>query len=385
MKTKIDDLIELISKNDGINDKNKLSEIIVNNFNLIKDRSVYCCDSFAIRFSQAMTTSFSNTILALSNLQKFDSKPFFVCVVCPNINYVLLSNSTFLKKISHSSQELSLTNIKGSFNGSDIWRIFNSIENKPENFKRLFLIHDAIGFQDNFPRLVDATNAIVATGHAFSISDSAKLNIFDSPNRAINFSKSNEYSILKSELDELVSNNSSAILIASLIPNVNIRGRVIEYLIAGEDEKLREKLIQSLFNNQEGLPRFATENSLGDYTKKFDSFYTETDIKTKVMVLDSNPKAYNIDKMLEFLSKDNSVFLFYFIGIDPGKIFPTALVSMFEERLVKGTLLLKHWAGRNSRGVTQLEGKVIKDIIINPNHQIDTSEAISLINSMTET
>ena len=384
MKTKIDDLIELISKNDGINDKNKLLKIIVNNFNLVKDRSVYYCDSFAIRFSQAMTTSFSNTILALSNLQKFDSKPFFVCVVCPDKNYVLLSNSTFLKKISHSSQELSLTNIKGSFNGSNIWRTFNSIENKPENFKRLFLIHDAIGFQGNLRRLVDATNAVVAAGHAFSISDLAKFNIFDSPNRAINFSKSNGYSILKSELDELVSNNSPAILIASLIPNANIRGRVIEYLIAGEDEELREKLIQSLLDNQESLPRFATENSLGDYTKKFDLFYTETDIKTKVMVLDSNPKAYNIDKMLEFLSKDNSVFLFYFIGIYPGKTFNTALVSMFEERLVKGTLLLKHWAGRDSRGVTQLEGKVIKDIIINPSHQIDTSGAISLINSMTE-
>ncbi|MGK5094927.1 hypothetical protein WDW89_23315 [Deltaproteobacteria bacterium TL4] len=155
-------------------------------------------------------------------------------------------------------------------------------------------------------------------------------------------------------------------------------------MIAGEDEELRKKLIQSLINNQEGLPRFATENSLGDYTKEFDSFYTETDVKTKVMVLDSNPKAYNIDKMLEFLSRDNSVFLFYFIGIDPGKIFNTALVSMFEERLVKGTLLLKHWAGRNSRGVTQLEGKVIKDIIINPSNQIDTSKAMALINSMAE-
>jgi len=384
MKTKIDNLIELISKNDGINDKNKLSKIIVDQFDLVKDRSVYYCDSFAIRFSQAMKTSFSNTVLALSNLQKYDSKPFFVCVVCPNINYVLLSNSTFLKKISHSSHELSLTNIKGSFNGSDISRIFNSIENKPENFKRLFLIHDAIGFQDNLPRLVDATNAIVGTGRAFSISESAKLNILDSPNRAINFANSNEYSVLKSELDERVSKSNDAILIASLIQNVNIRGRAIEYLIAGEDEELRKKLIQSLINNQDGLPRFSTENSLGDYTKEFESFYTETDVKTKVMVLDSNPKAYNIDKMLEFLSKNNSVFLFYFIGIDPGKIFNTALVSMFEERLVKATLLLKHWAGRNSRGVTQLEGKVIKDIIIKPNNQIDSSEAISLINSMTD-
>jgi hypothetical protein len=44
---------------------------------------------------------------------------FFVCVVRQSENELLLSNSTFLKKISHSSHELSLTNIKGSFNGSE--------------------------------------------------------------------------------------------------------------------------------------------------------------------------------------------------------------------------------------------------------------------------
>lgn len=382
MKTQIDALIEFISEYDGINDKAKLTRLVAEKFGLVKDRSVYYNDSFAIRFSQAMTTSFSNTVLALSNLQKFDSRPFFVCVVCPKLNYILISNSTFLKKISHSSQELSLINIKGSFNGSDIIRVFNGIENKPENFNRLFLIHDSIGFQDNLVRLVDATNSIIATGRIFDIDDTARINIYDSPSRAINFAKSAEYQILKSELDERVSKNSHAILIASLIQNVNIRGRVIEYLIAGEDEKLREKLIYTLVNNQEGLPRFATENSLGDYTKDFESYYTETDVKTKIMILDSNPKAYNIDKMLEFLSLEKSVFLFYFIGIDPGKIFNTVLVSMFEERLIKGTLLLKHWAGRNSRGVTQLEGRVIKEIIINPQNIINGSQAITLIDLM---
>lgn len=382
MSSPITQLIQFIKEKDGINDKAKLATLVASRFSMTKDRSVYYNNSFAIRFSQAMTTGFSNTVLALSNLQKFDSRPFFVCVVCPDFNYMLISNSTFLKKISHSSQELSLTNIKGSFNGSDILRVFNSIENKPENFERLFLIHDAIGFQDNLPRLVDATNAIVGTGHEFIISDESLAFIEDSPKRAKIFAVSKEYQVLKDELDERVKRNSHAILIASLIQNVNIRGRAIEYLIAGEDEELREELIQALLNNQAGLPRFSTENSLGDYTRVFESYYTETDVKTKVMVLDSNPKAYNIDKMLEFLSKDKSIFLFYFIGIDPGRIFNTVLVSMFEERLVNGTLLLKHWAGRNSRGVTQLEGKVIKEIITNPSNNINTEKSKDFIHEM---
>ncbi len=384
MSSQISTLIQFIRKNDGINDKAKLTKLVSDEFQLTKDRSVFYNDSFAIRFSQAMTTNFSNTVLALSNLQKFDSRPFFVCVVCPNFNYLLISNSTFLKKISHSSQELSLTNIKGSFNGSDILRVFNSIENKPENFDRLYLIHDAIGFQDNLPRLVDATNSIIGTGHEFSISNENQIKIDESPIRASKFVQSDEYHILKQELDEKVKINSHAILIASLIQNVNIRGRAIEYLIAGEDEELKENLIQALINNQAGLPRFATENSLGDYTRIFESYYTETDVKTKVMILDSNPKAYNIDKMLEFLSKDKSVFLFYFIGINPGEIFKTVLVSMFEDRLVKGTLLLKHWAGRNSRGVTQLEGRTIKDIINNPSNIINTQNAKNFIQQMIE-
>ena len=384
MSSQISTLIQFIRKNDGINDKAKLTKLVSDEFQLTKDRSVFYNDSFAIRFSQAMTTNFSNTVLALSNLQKFDSRPFFVCVVCPNFNYLLISNSTFLKKISHSSQELSLTNIKGSFNGSDILRVFNSIENIPENFDRLYLIHDAIGFQDNLPRLVDATNSIIGTGHEFSISNENQIKIDESPIRASKFVQSDEYHILKQELDEKVKINSHAILIASLIQNVNIRGRAIEYLIAGEDEELKENLIQALINNQAGLPRFTTENSLGDYTRIFESYYTETDVKTKVMILDSNPKAYNIDKMLEFLSKDKSVFLFYFIGINPGEIFKTVLVSMFEDRLVKGTLLLKHWAGRNSRGVTQLEGRTIKDIINNPSNIINTQNAKNFIQQMIE-
>jgi hypothetical protein len=382
MKQLIDELISFIFEQNGINDKAKLTAIVVKRFNLIRDRSVYYNDTFAIRFSQAMSSGFSNTILSLSALQKYDSRPFFVCVVCPTNNFILISNSTFLRKISHSSQELSTYNIRGSFNGSDIVREFNSIENKPENFYRLFLIHNAIGFDGNLQRLVDETSAISGTGHAFEITETSKINIFNSPERARNFTISTEYKLLKRELDKKVSENKHSILLASLIENVNIRGRVIEYLIAGENDTLRQEIIRALIEKQHGLPRFTTDDSLGDYTREFESYYTETDIKTKIMILDSNPKAYNIDKMLEFLSIPTSVFLFYFIGINPCEIFNTTLTSMFEFRLINGTFLLKHWSGRNSRGVTQLEGKTITEILNNPSNMIDIKQANNLLQRM---
>ncbi len=62
------------------------------------------------------------------------------------------------------------------------------------------------------------------------------------------------------------------------------------------------------------------------------------------MILQSNPKAYNIDKLLDFLSSDDSVFLFYFIGIEPSKIVNQSLVSIFQKDLQNSILIQSHWA-----------------------------------------
>lgn len=56
MISPITQLIEFIKEKDGINDKAKLATLVATRFSLIKDRSLYYNDSFAIRFSQAMTT-----------------------------------------------------------------------------------------------------------------------------------------------------------------------------------------------------------------------------------------------------------------------------------------------------------------------------------------
>jgi hypothetical protein len=280
-----------------------------------------------------------------------------------------------LTKISHSSQELRANNIRGSFNGSDIVREFEGIENCGENIARLFGIHAEIGFEDNLPRLVEATNNISPSGVKFSVSDAARWIILTSPSRAIRFVASQDAVTLKSELDTKVAKYRNEILLAALIENVNVRGRIIEYLIAGDDDGLRQRLIYALKSGANGLPAFKTENTLGDYQRKFEAFDTETDVKTKIMILNSNPKAYNLDKMLEFLAGDRSVFMFYFVGVDPGKIVNTVLVSMFQSDLLKATILLRHWAGRNSRGVTQFEGRAINQLIEQPSTEIDETKA----------
>ena len=137
--------------------------------------------------------------------------------------------------------------------------------------------------------------------------------------------------------------------------------------------------VLALQKRTNGIPQFKTENALGDYTKEFNEFFTETDVKTKIMILDSNPKAYNLDKVLEFLSSERSVFMFYFVGVELGKIVNTILVSMFQERLLNSTILLKHWAGRNSRGVSQFEGKAISKLLLSPESTINEEKAIRFL------
>jgi len=379
MNDSLQTLVALINSNHGINDKSRLARIVSETFGLTRDRAVYYCESFAIRFSASVKKAASNTVASLSRLQKYDDRPFVVCLVTEKVNHCLLANTTFLKKISHTSQQLRENNIRGSFNFSDIVQEFEGIANAPDNFSRLFPIHNSIGFEGNLVRLVEATNNISPTGVKFAVSQAEASVILDAPSRAVSFIRSKDYSVLKLELDAQVNKFRSEILLAALIENVNVRGRIIEYLIAGEDETLRQELVAALKEGNRGIPKFKTDNSLGDYTRVFPAFDTETDVKTKIMILSSNPKAYNLDKMLAFLANSRSVFMFYFVGVDPGKLVNTVLVSMFQKKLQHATILLKHWSGRNSRGVTQFEGTVINDLIIKPEFAIDTDESSAFL------
>jgi hypothetical protein len=356
--------------------KLKLINLIRSNFALTEDRSVYYGNSFAVRFCYSASGSFSNTVLSLSNLQKYDNIPFIVCLVTSRENKLFIANSTFLKKISHSSQQLRMDNIKGSFNGSDIMREFNGIENTSDNIEKLFAYHYEVGFEGNLERLVEATNNIKPSGKRYDINDETKNKILESVKRAVNFSNSNDYKTLKQELDAQLAKYEDTILVASHIENVNIRGRIIEYLIAGDDELLKQKLVDEITNEYSKIPFYQTRNTLGDYLKDFDDYHTATDIKTKIMMFNSNPKAYNIDKFLEFMSNDKSILMFYFIGVDASKIVNNTLVSVYQKNLIATTTTQFHWAGRSSRGVTQFEGTTIHSLIKNPtNKEIDESKA----------
>lgn len=377
-------LIKFIQSEDGIKSKATLSEKAQNEFNLTKDRSIYFCDDFAIRFSQSKSEKLGNTILSLSALQKYDTKPVFLCITTPKKNYLLLMNTTFLSKISHSSQELRVDNIKGSFNGSDILREVEGIKNIPENFEKLFDIHKCFTFKENLERLVESTNKIVPTGKRWELDKSNEHNVYSSIDRAIHFIKSTEFLDLCDDLNKRVKSVQNEIIISAFIDNVNIRGRIIEYLITSNGGDLKDQLIDCL-NNKKVLPKIVVKDGLGDYSKEYVKYRTETDIKTKVMFLNGNPKAYNIDKLLSFLGQDKTVYMIYLIGITEKKEVITRLISVFDEIIIKNTMIMRHWAGRNSRGVSQfLEQGLLTMLNENYMTQINEKEAKVFLKKMIE-
>lgn len=373
----VNEFISFAQSADGIADKRTLAIKAQQKFGLTKDRSVFYGKDFAVRFCSAASRSFGNTVLSLSALQKYDNQPVIVCLVTPKTNYLMLANTTFLRRISHSSQELRVDNIRGSFNGSDIMRDFEGVLNEPANFEFLFTSHENYTFAENLERLVEATNNIQPTGRRFAPSEQQIDCIIDSVERAISFLSSEEYNILNDDLQARVDAVSSEITIAALIDNVNLRGRIIEYLITSADN-LRTTLIKAL---QEGspLPEIYTADKLGDYECEFENYSTATDIKTKVLFLSSNPKGYNIDKLLSFLSNENSVYLIYVVAIDENSRISTRLCSMYNRQILNGTRIIKHWAGRNSRGVTQYDGIALESVVSDFDKGIDSAAAKAFI------
>jgi hypothetical protein len=82
-KEVIEQLVKFISERDGIADKSRLAPQVQQSFCLVKERSVFYGKWFAIRFCSAASKNFSNTVLSLSALHKYDHIPFIVCLVTP--------------------------------------------------------------------------------------------------------------------------------------------------------------------------------------------------------------------------------------------------------------------------------------------------------------
>ena len=366
MNQLVHDFVRLIENNKGINTKEEMIDVVCQNFTMVKDgRAVYHTAFFAVVFCYSKNNSFSNVVLSLSKLEKYDHIPCFVVLVKKDLdNAIYMINTTFLDKISHSSNDLRVDNIRGSLLGSNIRKDLVEIakRNQPADFDDLFSYHQGFTWQENIERLVESTNNIKPNKEKAVLDDNEKKNLLKAPSRAISFVNSEDYNILLDDLRNRCEEVKEAILVASHIDNVNIRGRLIEVLITSNPDE-RDKLLRNLGEIEHLLPTYDTKNDLGDYVRTFEKSDSYTDIKTKVLYLDSNPKAYNVDKFLKCMGKDKSVFMFFFVGIDETGIVNTVLASVFHNKLQKTTLLQHHWAGKGTRGAAQFNGKTINELL----------------------
>ena len=88
--------------------------------------------------------------------------------------------------------------------------------------------------------------------------------------------------------------------------------------------------------------------------------------------------------MLSFLSQEKSVYLVYVVAIDEKKKIFTRLCSIYNRQLLSGTRIIKHWAGRNSRGVTQYEGKSLEELVFDYDPTIDSNAALDFLKRLLE-
>lgn len=343
-------------------DKERVQSAYIEQFKPEQRRSVFVGPGFSIRFSEAKTGSFSNTVLSLSALQSVDDQPMVVCVVRPNGVEFMLANATFLRKVSHSSHRLRVDNVKGSFNGTDIATDYGGVDNRPENFEQLFGMHAAFTWAENLERLVEATNAIVGRDNRFRPTEAQRAVVLAAGDRAATALLSAAFRDVELELHGLVDRRQAEILRAAAIDNVNIRGNAIEQVVTSG----------------------ANAHELGDLVRDLASGgRLVVDVKTKLADRASAPKAYNIDKMLAFHAEPGSVFAFLMLLVDlSSNGVVTRLVPVLDSMLLDATGIQHHWAGRTSRGVTQLSGRFDRVLDLSYAPRVDVERARAFLSEL---
>ena len=248
----------------------------------------------------------------------------------------LLSNSTLLRKISHSSHKFRIDKIVGSALGIDILRSYQGIPNEPPHFPELFAIHEAYLWDENVERLVEATSGIVPRKKPFAPTADQRELLMDAPDRARRALASPGFAALEMELQRQAAERRDDILVAARLDNGKLRGEKIE----------------RLFVDGPG------SHALGDFEMMVDDFHLVIDIKTTLLHLHSAPKANNVDKALEFMARPDSVLAFLFVGIDMAKATVSVrLLPMLETSLIDAAKNVQgHWSGRSMRGTTHLSG-----------------------------
>ena len=186
--------------------------------------------------------------------------------------------------------------------------------------------------------------------------------ILTAPSLAAALTGRPDYLAVCNDLSRAVAVKRDAILEHAAIDNVNIRGNRIEQEITGG----------------------VNVHDLGDMVRPLrDGTTLHIEIKTKLLDRASAPKAYNVDKALQALGDGRTAIAFCFVGVDlRARTVCSSVVSIFDRTVLNATCVQFHWAGRNSRGVTQLTGNLTP--LFRPAHQesVDVEQARAFLEQL---
>jgi hypothetical protein len=213
-----------------------------------------------------------------------------------------------------------------------------ALQMSPRISRQVYELHAGFGWDENLERIVAATSAITPTGRRFEPTAAEGKSLLRAPETSNEAERGGRMGRIEKNLQARLAEREKDILRASETGNVKLRGDAIEYLLTGK--KTVHGLEDSVFE-EKGEIRVLV------------------DLKTKVLDLSSSPKLYNIDKTLRELAAGATVFCVFLIGIDrENKQVTGRLVDILDSKLIAMTRIQFHWAGRNSRGVTQLSGDI---------------------------
>jgi hypothetical protein len=216
----------------------------------------------------------------------------------------------------------------------------DNLVNQPGNFEALYETHMTFGWDENLERIVAATSAIAGTGKPFTPTAAQREALLLAPEKSREAERVGRMGRVENTLQARLAEREKQVLTAAESGNVKLRGTAIESLLTGK--KSINGLADIAFYERGGIRVLV-------------------DLKTKLLDLSSSPKLYNIDKTLRELSDGATVLCMFLIGIDRGAMRVTGrLVDILDSQFIPMTKLQFHWAGRNSRGVTQLAGDTSK-------------------------
>jgi hypothetical protein len=315
-------------------DKDKLEGWVQHELEARKEGALWLVDHqhqrFALRLARSKGIALPNTILGFKRLLKHDAEPIVIVQVYGQSIRFLLANSTLVAKVSHSSVGLTATTIVGSINGTDVLPASRGgVANTGHNLAALFAVHQAADKASELARIVQATRSISSWRAYWTI----------------------DWELVRTNLEKANAAAATAIphaQLEALLTEVEQEHGAILELAQRTPGKLPGKKIEQLLTNT------MVRHAFGDVSTTDGLF--EVDIKAHRQGTSSNPKAFNMDKVLRLLHERPVMPLYLFVVVGDAQL-QCRYLPMLHQNVLGHTRWQNRWSGRNAYGGTQLTGE----------------------------